>query len=111
DEIAKVAGYWLELGVDGFRVDAVPFLLQTDGQVDDVDLDPHGFLRDLRSFVARRRGDAVLLGEVYLPPRQLRPFFGDRHGGELHMIFAFPVMQAIYLWLARADARPLARAL
>ena len=111
DEIAKIAGFWLELGVDGFRVDAVPFLIETGGIAGGVDLDPHGFLRDLRSFMARRRGDAVLLGEVNLPPRPLRAFFGDAEGDELQLLFGFPVMQAMYLALARRDARPLARAL
>ena len=76
DEIAKIAGFWLELGVDGFRVDAVPFLLEGGAIPGDVDLDPHDFLEDFRSFIGRRKGDVVLLGEVNLPaeaaPRLLR---------------------------------------
>jgi trehalose synthase len=111
DEIAKIAGFWLELGVDGFRVDAVPFLIETGGVAGDVDLDPHGILKDLRSFIARRRGDVVLLGEVNLPPKPLRAYFGDAEGDELDMLFNFPVMQAMYLALARQDARPLAKVL
>jgi trehalose synthase len=111
DEIAKVAGFWLELGIDGFRVDAVPYLVETGGIAGAVDLDPHGFLKDLRSFVGRRRGDAVLLGEVNLPPDQLRRYFGDADGDEIDLLFDFPVMQAMYLALARRDARPLAAAL
>ncbi|MEJ7844683.1 MAG: alpha-amylase family protein, partial [Acidimicrobiales bacterium] len=110
-EVAKIVGFWLELGVDGFRVDAVPFLIETGGIPGAVDLDPHGFLKDLRSFISRRRGDAVLLGEVNLPPKPLRAFFGDDNGDELQLLFGFPVMQAMYLALARGDARPLARAL
>jgi hypothetical protein len=66
DEIAKIAGFWLQVGVDGFRVDAVPYLIETGGT--DVDgelaLDPHELLRDLRSFMSRRRGDSVLLAEA-----------------------------------------------
>jgi trehalose synthase len=111
EEIAKLAGFWLELGVDGFRIDAVPFLFETGGIAGDVDLDPHELLKDLRSFIARRRGDAVLLGEVNLPPQPLRNYFGDEDGDEIHMLFSFPVMQAMYLALARQDARPLAAAL
>ncbi len=111
EEVAKIAGFWLELGVNGFRVDAVPYLIETGGVEGDVDLDPHGFLKDLRSFIERRRGDAVLLGEVNLPPKQLRTFFGDAEGDELHLLFGFPVMQAMYLSLARQDSRPLAKAL
>ncbi|HSJ51024.1 MAG TPA: alpha-amylase family protein, partial [Actinomycetota bacterium] len=111
DEIAKVAGFWLELGVDGFRVDAVPFLLETGGIPGDVDLDPHAFLKDFRSFISRRRGDSVVLGEVNLPPAPLTKYFGDRQGDEVQMLFNFPLMQAMYLALARQQARPLAEAL
>ena len=53
----------------------------------------------------------MLLGEVNLPPKDLRAFFGDEDGDELHMCFNFPVMQAMYLALARGDATPLAAAL
>lgn len=111
EEIARVAGFWLELGVDGFRVDAVPFLLEMGGIPGAEDLDPHGILRDLRQFIERRKGTAAMLGEVNLPPQPLRRYFGDEDGDELHMLFAFPVMQAMYLALARQDARPLAAAL
>jgi len=97
--------------VDGFRVDAVPFLFETGGIPGAEDLDPHEMLSDLRFFVSRRRGDAVLLGEVNLPPEQLRDYFGDEDGDEMHMLFNFPVMQATYLGLAREDAGPVAAAL
>jgi trehalose synthase len=107
EEIKRIAGFWLELGVDGFRVDAVPFLVEDCG----ADLDPHGFFKELRSFMSRRRGDALLLGEVNLPPKDLVKFFGHAPGDELQMLFAFPVMQRLHLALARHDARPLARAL
>ena len=111
EEIAKIAGFWLELGVDGFRVDAVPFLLETGGIAGDVNLDPHEALRDLRSFISRRRGDGVLLGEVNLPPKDLRKFFGGKDGDEVQLLFNFNLMQAMYLALARQDAAPLAKAL
>jgi trehalose synthase len=111
DEIAKVMGFWLELGLSGFRVDAVPFLLETEGE-DPQDLpDPHAYLRDLRAFVGRRVGPGVLLGEVNLPHEQQAQFFGGADGDELTMLFDFIGMQALYLSLARADAGPLARAL
>ena len=110
DEIAKIAGFWLALGVDGFRVDAVPFLLEQGPIPGDVDLDPHDFLQDFRSFVARRRGDAVLLGEVNLPPKPLLEFFGNQ-GDEMQLLFNFPLMQAMYLALARQHAAPLAAAI
>jgi trehalose synthase len=111
EEIAKVIGFWLELGVDGFRMDAVPFLLETGGIAGHVELDPHDFLRDLRSFVARRRGDALLLGEVNLPPDDLPQYFGGADGDEVQLLFNFPLMQATYLSFARQDATALAAAL
>ncbi len=107
DEIAKLVGFWLELGVDGFRVDAVPFLIETG----DVSLDPHTILRNLRSFISRRRGDSMMLGEVNLPYGELRQFFGGAGGDELHMNFDFILMQRMYLALARQDATPIREAL
>ncbi len=111
DELAQVLGYWLEQGLAGFRVDAVPFLVEPTGLPEDAIVDPHELLRDLRRYVGRHRGDAMLLGEVNIPPEELRTFFGDEDGDELHMCFNFPVNQAMYLALARGDAGPLARAL
>jgi trehalose synthase len=114
DEIVKAMGFWLELGISGFRVDAVPFMLETTG-VDRAELDrfpdPHEFLRHLRSFVGRRTGDGILLGEVNVPHKDQKVFFGGKNGDELTMQFDFIGMQNLYLSLARQDARPLARAL
>jgi maltose alpha-D-glucosyltransferase/alpha-amylase len=111
DEIAQVVGFWLEQGLSGFRVDAVPFMLEPMGMPGGALVDPHELLRDLRRFMGRRSGDAILLGEVNLPPQQAREFFGDEDGDELHMLFAFTVNQALYLALAREQAAPLERAL
>ena len=111
DELAQVMGYWLEQGLAGFRIDAVPFLLEPTGLPEGAIVDPHELLRDLRRYVGRRRGDAMLLGEVNLPPDELRTFFGDEDGDELHMCFNFPLNQALYLALARGEAEPLANAL
>ena len=110
DEIAKMAGFWMNLGLSGFRVDAVPFLVETIRGDEDTFPDPHEYLRDLRAFLGRRRGDSVLLGEVNLPHEQQRAFFGSS-GDELTMQFDFIGMQALYLALAREDASPLIRAL
>jgi trehalose synthase len=111
DELAQVVGYWLDQGLAGFRVDAVPFLLEPVGLPEGAIVDPHELLRDMRRYLNRRRGDAILLGEVNLPPADLRQFFGDEDGDELHMAFSFPVNQAMYLALARGEAAPVARAL
>jgi trehalose synthase len=114
EEISRTLGFWLELGVAGFRVDAVPFLFARDGVpgVEDATaFNPDRYLGDVRSFVTRRLGDAVLLGEVNLPYPEQRRFFGGDDGDGLNMQFDFIGMQRLYLSLARGDARPLAEAL
>jgi trehalose synthase len=111
DEIAQVVGYWLHQGLAGFRVDAVPFLLEPMGMPKGAMHDPHELLRDLRRFMGRRRGDAILMGEVNLPPPQQREFFGDEDGDELHMVLSFTINQAMYLAFARGEAAPLVGAL
>ena len=110
DEIARVMGFWVQLGISGFRVDAVPFFLEgADGGAAG---DPHEHLRDLRRFLQRRASEAVLLGEVNLPYEQQLDYFG---GGddptELTLQFDFVGMQALYLSLARQHAGPLTEAL
>jgi trehalose synthase len=111
DEIAQIVGYWLQQGLAGFRVDAVPFLIEPTGMPEGAVEDPHRLLRDLRRAMGRRRGDAVLMGEVNLPPGDQRAFFGDEDGDELHMVLNFTVNQAMYLAFAREQAEPLVRAL
>jgi trehalose synthase len=109
DEIARVMGFWLELGVSGFRVDAVPFLLELP---EGVGGDPHDHLRDLRRFLQRRSSEAILLGEVNLAYEQQLEFFGGGDGAsQLTMQFDFMGMQWLYLSLARSDARPFAEML
>ncbi len=111
DEINKIMGFWLELGVSGFRVDAVPFLLETEGIDNDVHENPHEYLKEFRAFLSRRRGDAIMLGEVNRDPEGQREFFGDEDGDELHMVFNFNVNQNMFLALSRKDATPLKEAL
>src|SRR4051794_22832383 len=111
DEVAKVMGFWLELGIDGFRMDAVPFFLDTVGGDQKDFPDPHRFLAALRAFLGRRVRSGVLLGEVNLPHEQQATFFGGSEGDELTMQFDFIAMQRLYLSLARADAGPVAEAL
>ncbi|MFC6159458.1 alpha-amylase family protein [Kribbella jiaozuonensis] len=112
EEIQRVMGFWLQLGLSGFRVDAVPFLLDTTGAEDAGNLpDPHDYLRDLRAFLDRRHGQAMLLGEVNLPYPDVRRFFGDEDGDELTMCFDFIGMQRMYLSLARNDPAELVKSL
>jgi trehalose synthase len=107
DEICKIAAFWLALGVSGFRMDAVPFLLELAGIPEHVDGDPKHWLEILRSFVGRRRGDAMLLGEVNTPMHDLSSYFGGGDGHGLHMEFAFLLNQCLWLSLARGQAEPL----
>jgi trehalose synthase len=107
DELTRVAGFWLQLGVVGFRLDAVPFLLELDGIADPEMEDPHSWLRSLRAFATRRRGETVLLGEVNAGLKDLGRFFGDETGNQLGMQFAFLLNQNLWLALAREDAEPL----
>jgi trehalose synthase len=107
DEIAKIVGFWLQLGVAGFRLDAVPFMLELDGIAEEVEGDPHGWLRSLRAFACRRTGHAMLLGEVNTGLKDLARFFGDEDGDQLNMQFAFLLNQNLWLSLAREDAEPL----
>jgi maltose alpha-D-glucosyltransferase / alpha-amylase len=106
-EFQKIMGLWLELGISGFRVDAAPFLIETEGIPGKSPDDPHAPLRHMREFLSRRRGDAILLGEANVAPDQLTGYFGQ-YGNELHMLLNFILNQALVLSLAREDARPLA---
>ena len=110
-EITKVMGFWLAQGLSGFRVDAVPYLIEATGIDEPMTIEPHQYLRDLRSFVRRRRGDAILLGEVNLPYDEQRQFFGDEDGDELDMLFDFVANQRLFLSLARRDIAPIVSAL
>ncbi|HEV2722000.1 MAG TPA: alpha-amylase family protein [Thermoanaerobaculia bacterium] len=108
-EIKRIMGYWLELGVAGFRVDALPFVISTKGP----DVQPrHDFdlLREMREFLEWRRGDAVLLAEANVLPNKDLEYFGDRDD-RMHMMFNFFVNQNVFYAMASGDTRPLVRAL
>ncbi len=114
DEILKIVGFWTQLGIDGFRVDAVPFILDTTGYTAAEKRalgDPQDFLREIASFLGRRTGDGILLGEVNIAYKDQHTYFGGDRGDGLTMQFDFIGMQAAYLSLARQDARPLVKAL
>jgi trehalose synthase len=108
-ELGEIVSFWVELGLSGFRVDAVPFLIELGGIEAQLEITPHGLLRDLAGVLSRRRGDAILLGEVNLPPNQTVEFFGD--GDELQMVFNFYINQYLHLALVRRDADPIRKAI
>lgn len=111
EEILRVIGFWLELGIDGFRVDAVPYFVEDVETGDHPGGDPHEILKTIRAFLQRRKGDAVLLGEVNLPHAEQLEYFGGEAADELQMMFDFITMQATYLAMARHDAGPIVKAL
>ncbi|MDH6181450.1 trehalose synthase [Microbacteriaceae bacterium SG_E_30_P1] len=113
DAVAKIMGFWLQLGVSGFRVDAVPFLIDHSGAEDAPGAldDPLDFLKSLRAFLGRRSGDAMMLGEANIPHDEQVAYFGGSDGDGLTMQFDFVANQQMYLALARQDPTPLVEAL
>ena len=111
EEIRKVIGFWLELGVSGFRLDAAPFLIERKGILPaDVEMRrPHTFFRYMRGFLSWRRGDAALLAEANVLPDDVEEYVGI--GDKLHMLFDFYGNQHLFLALAEERAVPLAEAL
>jgi maltose alpha-D-glucosyltransferase / alpha-amylase len=108
-EIQKIMGFWLQLGVSGFRMDAVPFLIQKKGAGIEWDQD-FTLLTEMREFLQWRRGEAILLGEANVPPAESMKYFGEE-GERLQMMLNFPVNQRLFYALATADLDPLIRAL
>lgn len=107
-EIRRIMGYWLQLGVDGFRVDAVPFILESGhGAATQIKFE---YLAEMRQFLQWRAGHAALLGEANVPPKQTQKYFGDGRDG-LNMMFNFFANQHLFYALAAEDARPLGQAL
>lgn len=93
--------FWLELGVDGFRVDAVPYLYEREGTDCENLPETHDFLKELRRLVDDHYPGRMLLAEANQWPHDLLPYFGN--GDEFHMCFHFPVMPRLYMALARQD--------
>ena len=109
-EMLKVMAFWLQLGVAGFRVDAIPFVIEQVDPETGKETPDYALLRDFREFVQWQRGDAVLLAEANVPPDQNVRFFGE-DGDRMQMMFNFHVNQHLFLALATGEAKPLATAL
>lgn len=108
-EIRKIMGYWLQLGVSGFRVDAAPFLFKRKGRTGAHPDDPHAFLEELRRFVSEERPDAVLLAEADVETDELSFFLGE--GERMHLLLNFIANNYLFASLATGSAGPLAGAL
>ena len=103
-EMLNVVKFWMDMGLDGFRADAVPYLFEREGTNCENLPETHAFLKQMRRFVDERYPDAILLAEANQWPQDLRPYFGD--GDEFHMCFHFPVMPRLFMALARHAAAP-----
>ncbi len=105
EEIIKVANFWLALGVDGFRADAVPYLFEREGTNCENLPETHAYLQELRSFIDQQYPDRILLSEANQWPAEVREYFGD--GDEFHMAFHFPLMPRIFMAIRKGDVSPI----
>ena len=105
DAIWDVMKFWLEVGVDGFRVDAVPYLIEREGTSCENLPETHAVLKELRGRLDEHFTGKVLLAEANMWPEDVRPYFGD--GDEFHMSFHFPIMPRMFMALRLEDRKPL----
>ena len=108
-EIDKIIGFWLELGVSGFRLDAAPFIIELTTPNDPNPRKDFDWLTRFRERLSWRRGDAVILAEANVEREELLEYFGDGH--RLPMLFNFMLNQRTFLALAREEAAPLVQGL
>jgi maltose alpha-D-glucosyltransferase/alpha-amylase len=105
EEVWRVMRFWLDLGVDGFRVDAVPYLVEREGTSCENLPETHEIVRDLRRRLDAHAPDRLLLAEANMWPEDVRPYFGD--GDEFHMAFHFPLMPRMFMAVRLEDRKPL----
>jgi maltose alpha-D-glucosyltransferase/alpha-amylase len=103
--IAEVMKFWLDLGVDGMRLDAVPYLIEREGTINENLPETHEILRRLRCELDQRYGDRMLLAEANQWPEDVLQYFGA--GDECHMAFHFPLMPRIYMAVSTEDRHPI----
>ena len=107
EEILRIMGFWLQLGVAGFRIDAVPFILEDlakPGAAKAVGGSPYDYLFEMRQFLSWRRAEAIMLAEANIPMEEAGDYFGE--GDRLNLVFNFPLNQRLFLALARGDGAP-----
>ncbi len=109
-EILKIMGFWLQLGVSGFRMDAVPFVISSKGAKVSKPEGDYEMLRTFSQFLSWREGDAIILGEANVLPDTDMCYFGNA-GERMQMMFNFEVNQHLFLAMATADSRPLKKAM
>jgi len=109
-EILKIMGFWIQLGVSGFRMDAVPFIIGTKGADVRKPKQQYDMLRSFREFLQWRVGDSIILAEANVLPNTNMLYFGE-DGDRMHMMFNFQVNQNLFYALASSDVRSLAKAM
>ena len=109
-EILKIMGFWIQLGVSGFRMDAVPFVIASKGPKAGKPVEQYDMLRTFREFLQWRQGDCIVLAEANVLPDTDMEYFGD-DGERMHMMFNFQVNQHLFYALASADTGPLIKAM
>jgi len=106
-EVLAVLRFWADLGVDGLRLDAVPYLVEREGTNNENLPETHAVLKQIRAELDRHYPDRVLLAEANQWPEDTKEYFGEGDGDECHMAFHFPLMPRMYLAIAREDRFPI----
>nr|WP_132256682.1 maltose alpha-D-glucosyltransferase [Paucimonas lemoignei] len=104
-EVLAVMRFWLDIGVDGLRLDAVPYLIEREGTSNENLPETHEILKRIRAELDRSYPDRMLLAEANMWPEDVQQYFGD--GDECHMAFHFPLMPRMYMALAQEDRFPI----
>jgi maltose alpha-D-glucosyltransferase/alpha-amylase len=102
--VVRAMRFWLDLGVDGFRLDAIPYLIEREGTSNENLPETHAVIRQIRAALDARYPNRVLLAEANQWPEDVREYFGS--GDECHMAYHFPLMPRIYMAIAQEDRHP-----
>ncbi|WP_109487636.1 maltose alpha-D-glucosyltransferase [Occallatibacter savannae] len=105
EEVLKAMRFWLDMGADGIRLDAIPYLVERDGTNCENLPETHAIIKQLRAEIDRGYANRLILAEANQWPADVRPYFGD--GDECHMAFHFPLMPRIYMALRQEDRLPI----
>jgi maltose alpha-D-glucosyltransferase/alpha-amylase len=107
EEMIKVIDFWFDMGVDGVRLDAVPYLYEREGTSCENLPETHEYLKKLRAHVDEKYGDKMLLAEANQWPDDAVKYFGEGKGDECHMAFHFPLMPRLFMSLRMEDRVPI----
>lgn len=105
ETVADIMRFWLDMGVDGLRLDAIPYLIERDGTSCENVPETHIVIKELRAVMEAEYENRMILAEANMWPEDVRPYFGD--GDECHMAFHFPLMPRIYMALRQEDRLPI----